>query len=417
MSDEFGLLKFLQELSIDGKEIEDDDKDPAVDDLTIPTEDEDPLEVTIDGDEGDEFEDDPDADPEAPIDEPPEEGDETNEPLTDDADPGNASTGDESSDAPPTEDWSETDDGGVEDDPMVDEPSGNSPSKQPPIEGEPLDNTETEPSTEEPGDESEDPTNDGEPDTPETDERTGPDIGIETDQFADEPTAADAPATEPGEDEEETPPAEDPALDDVTIDQDDDDDDLDEEGDTPEGGEDAPEGGEVDDLTNETDDEGNAEMDPTASSEDAGDPTTDGNTDLGNGNSDDPAEGLGGSTEDPNSLKGLERDLFKDLTPEQLSIKNSELMKNYIDLYDTVNGIFDSINHIPKTFENTRILEFVSQAFLELKEQVNMVITTSYATKTYAENYANFQEFLITIEKLNKILKSLIRPSDSKEDK
>ena len=117
------------------------------------------------------------------------------------------------------------------------------------------------------------------------------------------------------------------------------------------------------------------------------------------------------TTEDPNSLKSLERDLFKDLTPEQLAIKNTELMKNFIDLYDTVNNVFDSINKIPKTFTNIIILEFVSNGFVELKERVNTIITVSYATKTYAENYAIFQECLITMEKLNKILKGLLLSS------
>ena len=45
-------FEILQELSIDGKEIEDDEEDPLLDDLTIPTEDdEDELDVTIDDDE------------------------------------------------------------------------------------------------------------------------------------------------------------------------------------------------------------------------------------------------------------------------------------------------------------------------------------------------------------------------------
>ena len=125
----------------------------------------------------------------------------------------------------------------------------------------------------------------------------------------------------------------------------------------------------------------------------------------------DDANGMG--TEDPNSLKSLEKDMFADLTPEQLNIKNSELLGNYVELYDSLETIFDHINKIPKTFTNTRIIEYIADRIMELRDRVNIIITTSYTTKTYLENDTIYKECLLELHRLNKMLKMIV-PSVSK---
>ena len=110
-----------------------------------------------------------------------------------------------------------------------------------------------------------------------------------------------------------------------------------------------------------------------------------------------------------NTLAGMEKNLFADLSPQQLAIKNNELLQNYIELYETINTIFDNINKIPKTFDNTRPLTFITDQLVSLKDMVNYVITTTYVTRTYVENVAYYKQALLVLQQLNTMLKALVQ--------
>lgn len=118
-------------------------------------------------------------------------------------------------------------------------------------------------------------------------------------------------------------------------------------------------------------------------------------------------------TESDNSsgetLADMEKNLFSDLTPNQMAIKNNELLQNYIELYETINIIFDNINKIPKTYENTRPLTFIADQLIDLKDMVNYVITDTYVTKTYVENMAYYKQSLVVLSQINTMLKALIQ--------
>ena len=158
------------------------------------------------------------------------------------------------------------------------------------------------------------------------------------------------------------------------------------ETDTADGGDiETTDGGDDANTTDGGDNQDNAEADNT------GDETDDGSTDD-NGGTD---------------LKSLEKTLFADLTPEQMSIKNSELMQNYIDLYETLNHIFDNINKIPKDYNNTRVLSFITDKILDLKDMVNSIITTTYGTKTYVENLTVYKQCLLILKQVDEMLKGL----------
>ena len=158
--------------------------------------------------------------------------------------------------------------------------------------------------------------------------------------------------------------------------------------------------------------DGDAEVDDlTTASPDEGEDGADDTGDNQEGNDQDPsgAKTDDNTDSDPNSLKSLEKDLFADLTPEQLSIKNTELLQNYIDLYDSLETIFDNVNKIPKTYTNVRAIEFVADKLVELKEMTNQVITTTYVTKTYVENLAVYKQCLLMLQQLNTMLKGLVQ--------
>jgi hypothetical protein len=115
-----------------------------------------------------------------------------------------------------------------------------------------------------------------------------------------------------------------------------------------------------------------------------------------------------------NKLSDMEKNLFADLTPQQLAIKNNELLQNYITLYDTIGEIFDNINKIPKTYTNTRPLTFIADQLVELKDMVNYIITTTYITRTYVENMTYYKQSLVILTQLNTMLKELVEKGSKK---
>lgn len=171
---------------------------------------------------------------------------------------------------------------------------------------------------------------------------------------------------------------------------------------------------EEDDLTDFTAEEFDAEDDSESdNSSDSEDDTGDdeGSEGTGEEESSDNTEDSGSvdSNNSDNTLVGMEKNLFSDLSPQQLAIKNNELLQNYIELYETTNTIFDSINKIPKTFDNTRPLTFIADKLVELKDMVNYIITTTYVTRTYVENMVYYKQALVVLEQLNSMLKALVQ--------
>ena len=109
------------------------------------------------------------------------------------------------------------------------------------------------------------------------------------------------------------------------------------------------------------------------------------------------------------SLEDSEKDLFKDLSPHQMVIKNTELLRNYIDLYDTIIIIINDVEKIEKTSENIEQLDFVNEKLVELKDIINYTISKTYITRTYVENLTHYKQSLLLLSQINLILKQLIQ--------
>lgn len=154
------------------------------------------------------------------------------------------------------------------------------------------------------------------------------------------------------------------------------------------------------DNSNDSDDNESGEAsDSNDKNDDADDKETSSNEDVSDSDED----------SDDRSLKSMEKNLFADLTPQQLAIKNGELLQNYIDLYDAIDEIFNDINKIPKTYNNTRALEFIATQVIELRDTVNVIINTTYSTKTYVENLTTYQHCLLILQQINTMLKALVQ--------
>lgn len=182
------------------------------------------------------------------------------------------------------------------------------------------------------------------------------------------------------------------------------------------------EGGD-DDTSDEGGDEGD---DYTAGAEDAG---SDGDLggddeggeggDEGEGEGDDEGEGDEEEGEDSTfeDLQKIESELFSNLSPEQVEIKNKELKQRFIDVYGTIASVLIRINDIPKTDLNIDVLHFVTDKLMELRDLVDYNITKAFATKTYIENSINYQLCLSTLSSISDIIDSVAGAEDDEAHK
>ena len=218
--------------------------------------------------------------------------------------------------------------------------------------------------------------------------------------------------------------------------------------DNPEGDEDytagADDAGNDDNIEDSSTDSG--EEDYTDGADTAGDDISEGNTDDedytagaddagvddAGDNGEDPEDNTGdetnsedtegsddsGQSEDDESfenLKKIEAELFSNLTPEQIAIKNTELKERYIEIYGTIGGTLLRINDITKSQDNIESLQFVTNKLLELRDMVDFNITTAFQTRTYIENNIIYQQILSTLNALSDIISSIPTPDKEEE--
>lgn len=114
-----------------------------------------------------------------------------------------------------------------------------------------------------------------------------------------------------------------------------------------------------------------------------------------------------------NELKSLEDDIFKDIPPEQMNIKIMELKKQYLEVYATITDVLSRTNKIPKTSQNMSVLEFIINKLMELKDIVQFYLSNTFDTKTYVENMVNYQQYLATLNTINRLLKEISRKKEN----
>lgn len=172
-----------------------------------------------------------------------------------------------------------------------------------------------------------------------------------------------------------------------------------------------------DDTSNETDSddvegEDSEANDYTMDVED--DESGDGALDEGDSTDTDGEESTGDETEgSENELKSLEDDIFKDIPPEQMNIKIMELKKQYLEVYATITDVLARTNKIPKSTQIMSVLEFIINKLMELKEMVQFYLSNTFDTKTYVENMVNYQQYLATLNTINRLLKEISRKKEN----
>ena len=177
----------------------------------------------------------------------------------------------------------------------------------------------------------------------------------------------------------------------------------------------------TDGADNAADDESNDTGDDTGTDDDEGSEGDVDYTDGADGGDDSESDDAGETGEEGEESEGdeeetedntyedlrkIEAELFSNLSPEQIDIKNKELKQRFIDIYGTISSVILRINDIPKTDTNVDILHFVTDKLMELKDLVDFTVQKSFDTKTYIENSINYQICLSTLDSISDIIAS-----------
>ena len=115
-----------------------------------------------------------------------------------------------------------------------------------------------------------------------------------------------------------------------------------------------------------------------------------------------PEDGEGQVTAD--DARGMEQELFQDLTPDQIDLKHKELKSKYLELYNSTSNIVDRVNEIPTSDNTIASITFIAKKLAELRKMVADYMNDVYSTKSYMENAINYNRFLAVLNGINKIL-------------
>lgn len=115
--------------------------------------------------------------------------------------------------------------------------------------------------------------------------------------------------------------------------------------------------------------------------------------------------------------RGMEGEIFKDLTQDQIDLKHQELKSNFTKIYDTTSALIDRLNDIPTNDSYMASINFVSNQLADLRQMVTDYINNVYSTKSYMENSINYNKFLMTLKGINDILEEIYKEINKESPK
>lgn len=107
------------------------------------------------------------------------------------------------------------------------------------------------------------------------------------------------------------------------------------------------------------------------------------------------------------SLDSYEKDVFRDLSPEQMIIKNKELKAQFKSLNNIIFDSLEKLNNISHTSYDNTILDFVVRKLVELKDISRDYIVDAFNTKSYIENQVQLQKMVATFNRIVNLLSNV----------
>lgn len=114
-----------------------------------------------------------------------------------------------------------------------------------------------------------------------------------------------------------------------------------------------------------------------------------------------------GEEEEEESLDSYEKDVFRDLSPEQMIIKNKELKAQFKSLNNIIFDSLEKLNNISHTSYDNTILDFVVRKLVELKDISRDYTVDAFNTKSYIENQIQLQKMVATFNRIVNLLSNV----------
>jgi hypothetical protein len=153
-------------------------------------------------------------------------------------------------------------------------------------------------------------------------------------------------------------------------------------------------------------------LDPNQQAPQEGDPNQDPNA-AGEEIAADPAAVQGPEDE----IKQSEQDVFSDLSPEQMIIKNSELKEQYRTLHSILIDSIDKINKISHTTYDDSMLDFIVKKMVTMKTMIRDTLIDAFPTRTYVENKIELQRFIMVYNQLANMISAVYQSRIKRQEK
>ena len=179
------------------------------------------------------------------------------------------------------------------------------------------------------------------------------------------------------------------------------------ENDAPDYTEDSPEGNDTgteapaDNAAGEGEDEA---PDYTADSPEGDGDTGDEGKETEDGTNDAEVSNAGEDDE----IDQLQKDVFADMTPAQIAIKDKEQKTQFITLFSDIASALERLNLVGRNSTNMRTIEFVTRKFLELKDQVKDYLVYTYDNESYTKNTFNLNRFIAIYASLIELIENMV---------
>ena len=140
--------------------------------------------------------------------------------------------------------------------------------------------------------------------------------------------------------------------------------------------------------------------------------TGDNNSDTSDDTSleDDVSGGDNGNTDE--QMKKVEDEINKNLNDKQIDIRVKELQNKYIEVYNICNNINNRVEDINKTDENGSVVDFIISKINETKKLIYDYLSKTFSTKTYIENLTNYNQYLVVLSGIKKLLDEIIQKNE-----
>lgn len=106
-------------------------------------------------------------------------------------------------------------------------------------------------------------------------------------------------------------------------------------------------------------------------------------------------------------LEQDEQEVFSDLKPRQMEIKNKELKDQYKTLSMDISGALEKIGKISHTETDDALLDFIVRKLIELRDASRDSLLYTFDTRTYVENQIHLQKMITTYNIITNMITSI----------